>query len=55
MFHLDSEFHRLPLRFDAARLAEECLQFSEDEWRAHPQGHAGNTALPLVVRGRRDQ
>ena len=51
MFHLDAEFYQLPLRFDAARLAEEVLQFSEDEWRAHPQGHAGNTALPLVAVG----
>jgi uncharacterized protein (DUF934 family) len=49
MFHLDREFYQLPLRFDAARLAEEVLQFSEDDWRAHPQGHAGNTALPLVA------
>jgi uncharacterized protein (TIGR03032 family) len=51
MFHLDSEFHRLPLRLDAARLAEEVRQFSEEEWRAHPQGHAGNTALPLIAVG----
>jgi uncharacterized protein (TIGR03032 family) len=45
---LDTEFYKLPLRFDAARLAEEVLQFTEEEWRAHPQGHAGNSALPLV-------
>src|SRR5215210_1384995 len=51
MFHLDSEFYRLPLRLDSKRLAEEVLQFSDDEWRAHPQGHAGNTALPLVSVG----
>jgi uncharacterized protein (TIGR03032 family) len=51
MFHLDREFYRLPLRFDAGRIEEEVLQFSEDEWRAHPQGHAGNTALPLVSVG----
>ena len=51
MFRLDQEFYQLPLAFDAARLAAECLQFSEEEWRAHPQGHAGNTALPLISVG----
>lgn len=45
---LDKEFYRLPLRFEAERLAAEVLQFEEAEWRAHPQGHAGNTAIPLV-------
>ncbi len=48
MFQLESEFYRLPLRFDAARLAEEALQFREEEWCPHPQGHPGNSALPLV-------
>ncbi|MHA3771807.1 TIGR03032 family protein [Verrucomicrobiota bacterium sgz303538] len=48
MFQLESEFYRLPLRFDAARLAKEVLQFREDEWCPHPQGHPGNSALPLV-------
>jgi len=51
MFHLESEFYRLPLRFDSERLAEEVLQFSENEWCPHPQGHAGNTALPLMSVG----
>lgn len=51
MFQLDSEFYRLPLRFDAQRLAEEVTQFGEEEWRAHPQGHAGNSALPLISVG----
>jgi len=51
MFQLDSEFYRLPLRFDALRLAEEVTQFGEEEWRAHPQGHAGNSALPLISVG----
>ncbi len=45
---LDTEFYKLPLRFDAARLAEEVLQFTEAEWRPHPQAHVGNTAIPLV-------
>ncbi len=45
-------FVRLPLDFDAARLAAEIAQFAQDDWRPHPQGHAGNSALPLVaVRG----
>lgn len=51
MFRLESEFYRLPIRFDSARLAQEVLAFGEHEWRAHPQGHAGNTALPLVTVG----
>lgn len=51
MFKLDTEFYKLPLRFDSKRLAEEVLQFTEEEWRAHPEGHAGNTALPLISVG----
>ena len=46
---LDTEFIRLPLRFDADRLAGEVGQFAETEWRKHPQGHAGNTAIPFVA------
>src|SRR5437762_2521344 len=46
---LDSEFCKLPLRFDAARLAEEVAQFTAADWRAHPQGHAGNSAVPLIA------
>jgi uncharacterized protein (TIGR03032 family) len=45
---LDTEFYKLPLRFDSARLAEEVLQFAEAEWRPHPQGYEGNTAIPLI-------
>lgn len=51
MFRLASEFHKLPLRFDAARLAAEVLQFTEDEWRPHPGGHVDNSALPLITVG----
>lgn len=47
---LDSDFIRLPLRFDADRLADEIRSFTEKEWRKHPQGHVGNSALPLVAR-----
>lgn len=46
---LDAEFIRMPLRFDPDRLAEEANQFAESDWRKHPQGHAGNTALPFVA------
>lgn len=46
---LKTEFIRLPLRFDTARLASEVSQFGEDAWRPHPQGYPGNTALPLIA------
>lgn len=36
------------MRFDAARLRAEIEQFPESEWRAHPQGFAGNSSLILV-------
>jgi uncharacterized protein (TIGR03032 family) len=48
---LAHEFSRLPLQFDADRLAAEVAGFAESEWRAHPQGHAGNSAIPLVSAG----
>ncbi len=46
---LNSAFARLPLRFDAERLAEEVRSVPEDRWNLHPQGYAGNTALPLLA------
>ncbi|HUP62579.1 MAG TPA: TIGR03032 family protein [Thermoanaerobaculia bacterium] len=46
---LPAEFIKLPLTFDAARLAEEIAQFDEADWRPHPEGHRGNWALPLVA------
>lgn len=45
---LDSEFYKLPLRFDVARLRREIAQFSAADWRPHPQGFKGNSALLLV-------
>jgi hypothetical protein len=45
---LPAPFIKLPLRFDTARLKAEIGQFPEGEWRAHPQGFAGNSALILV-------
>jgi len=48
---LDTEFYKLPLRFDPERLAAEVLQFREDEWCAHPQAYPGNSAIPLISVG----
>lgn len=45
---LPAPFIKLPLRFDTARLQAEIGQFPESEWRGHPQGFAGNSALILV-------
>jgi len=46
--NLKYDFYRLPLHFDAEKLAEEVAGFSEDEWRAHPSGFTGNSALQLI-------
>src|SRR5689334_20149112 len=52
---LDTEFIKLPFRFDVARLQEEVRQFTEQEWKPHPQGFAGNWAIPLIgARGSAD-
>jgi uncharacterized protein (TIGR03032 family) len=48
---LETEFVKLPLRFDAERLAAEVAQVPESAWRPHPQGHPGNSALPLIAAG----
>ncbi len=45
---LPAPFIKLPLRFDTARLRAEIGRIPESEWRAHPQGFAGNSALILV-------
>ena len=47
---LSQPFIRLPLTVDADRLRSEIEQFGPQDWRDHPQGHPGNTALPLVAR-----
>jgi uncharacterized protein (TIGR03032 family) len=46
---LDTEFIRLPLRFDVDRMQAEVDAIAESEWRPHPQGHPGNSALPLTA------
>ncbi|HEY0514863.1 MAG TPA: TIGR03032 family protein, partial [Thermoanaerobaculia bacterium] len=51
---LDTEFVKLPLRFDAERLAAEIADVAaipEAAWRPHPQGYPGNSALSLVAAG----
>ena len=48
---LSEAFIRLPWQFDAGQLAAACAEFNADDWRAHPQNHPGNTALPLVAVG----
>jgi uncharacterized protein (TIGR03032 family) len=46
---LNIPFIQLPLQFDAERLALEVTALPEAVWRPHPQGHVGNSALPLVA------
>lgn len=46
---LQVPFVQLPLRFDAERLLAEVSALGEDVWRPHPQGYAGNSALPLIA------
>ena len=48
---LQFPFIQLPLCFDAAALAAEVAAIEEAEWRPHPQGFPGNSALPLVAVG----
>jgi len=43
-------FIRLPLHFDAARLAEEAAALPESAWMPHPTGQPGNSGLPLISR-----
>ncbi len=47
--NLESEFYRLPVTFDVARLREEVERFTPNAWRAHPQGFEGNSAMILVA------
>lgn len=42
-------FIRLPLRFDAARLAAELDALPVQAWAAHPNGIAGNESLRLIT------
>ncbi|HWT15514.1 MAG TPA: TIGR03032 family protein [Patescibacteria group bacterium] len=46
---LDTPFIRLPLHFDAERLALEIGALPESAWKRHPHGYAGNFAVPLIA------
>lgn len=46
---LPQAFVRLPLRFDAERMAREVAALPDSAWQAHPTGYAGNSAVPLIA------
>ena len=48
---LDTEFIKLPFEFDVERMQAEVAAIPESDWRPHPQGHPGNSALPLIALG----
>lgn len=47
----DRPLLRLPIRFSADRLAAEVRGLPPSAWQPHPQGFAGNDAVPLVSAG----
>jgi hypothetical protein len=48
---LPRPFFRLPLRFDAARLAHEVAALPADAWAPHPNRIAGNHSVRLISTG----
>lgn len=42
-------FIRLPITVDAAALRHEIDALPDSAWKPHPQGAAGNTAVPLIA------
>jgi hypothetical protein len=48
---LPQPFVKLPLRFDAHRLAEEALALPAEAWARHPNSFPGNSALRLISVG----
>lgn len=48
---LPRPFFRLPVRFDAERLAAEVEALPAGAWSRHPQEHAGNSAARLITVG----
>ena len=48
---LDEAFYQLPVNFDAEKLTAEISQFSDSDWRPHPQGFPGNFSLSLISVG----
>ncbi len=47
---LQVPFLQLPIQFDTAALQEDIARLGESAWRPHPQGFAGNSAIPLIAR-----
>lgn len=47
---LTAPFIQLPVSFDDAALAEEISRIEQSEWRAHPDGIPGNSALTLITK-----
>lgn len=45
---LDTEFIRLPYRFDVERLKKEVMELPESSWIDHPSDYKGNLAVPLI-------
>jgi LPS sulfotransferase NodH len=48
---LPKPFFRLPVRFDAERLAAEVAALPTRAWSRHPKEHEGNTAARLITAG----
>ena len=46
---LKREFYKLPVQFDAERLAAELRNFTEQDWREHPHKYQGNSSIPLIT------
>ena len=51
---LNAPFIRLPFRFDAQRLEEEVGGLGNTRWMRHPSRMRGNSAIPLISSGGRD-
>ena len=45
---LPKPFFRLPLTFDAGRLAAEVNAIPDAAWSSHPTGYPGNSAVRLI-------
>lgn len=48
---LESEFIKLPFKFDVGQLQKELSQFSEADWIPHPNRIDGNHSIPLISTG----
>jgi len=45
---LPQSFHRLGVKFDAARMREEMARIPESAWAMHPNGIPGNSSIRLI-------